>query len=647
MDALEKLLGHEIPLDDAADYFVRLKGTKTAGVDMMKAAWDSFTPEEKAEVLAEAGVDEAAVKEAMEKKEHKAPVSHRVGEFVGKHHDKIRGVEGALLGLGAGAKAVQHMGAGPGKSLLALGAGGGGGYLAGRAAGRFEQGEQAGMAHAHREKKAEEATVLPPTAKGQNMQATPPVALPASAMGQQKMGSDKDPKEVGKERARASLSAEYEKHKSSKGENAFKNVGTAVGALAGGQAAKHLGKGKGAVTAAGALIGAGIGRSVGKDTGTSLDAHRFKKQAEKFKRALAGMTTPSGPEVPEMDEYIQNELAGQEAEQGNQSQYFQQRFQQASQELQQTQQMAQQAQQQADELQVQVADSQAQIQAAMQQAQMASQGAMANVQNAHQMAMDATSQAMESQAEVLRQKQLAAAMRMGVQTLKDNVMGAMANDPTDQLAQQLTAPPPGSAGPVGGDPMAAQQPQVGPDGQPLPPGTPGADPAAAGGPPEAAAPPGGAPAEGGPPKKKPEGEKSESKDKKPDEKKDKGGGTTKVEVKHAAQKFAGFSLPHAAAGAVLGGSMGAGYSQMSNDKLRMQAGQQATGFSKAMDVAQAKIRLAMGEVAENHPIAATLTGALAGGLEGGLHGQEMMGGLRQAGSNIKDIASNIGKRVSG
>jgi hypothetical protein len=114
-------------------------------------------------------------------------------------------------------------------------------------------------------------------------------------------------------------------------------------------------------------------------------------------------------------------------------------------------------------------------------------------------------------------------MRMGVQTLKDNVMGAMAQDPTDELAKQLQAPPPGAAGPVGGQPPPPPAPVDPATGMPMadPNAPPPGDPAAAGGAP---------PAEGGGEKKP---EKKESKEKKDsdgdDDKKD--SGKTSVEVK--------------------------------------------------------------------------------------------------------------------
>lgn len=264
----------------------------------------------------------------------------------------------------------------------------------------------------------------------------------------------------------------------------------------------------------------------------------MRKAAEHMKIAISAVpqpqTSPSDPDEPNLEEYLAAEQAGMAAEEEQSAEFYRQRLQEARQQLDDLSMQAEQTGQKAQELEAQVAQNDQQVQAAMQQAQMASQSAMANVQQAHEMAMNATNQAMESQAEVLRQKQLAAAMRMGVQTLKDNVMGAMAQDPTDELAKQLQAPPPGSAGMVGGQPPPPPAPIDPMTGQPMAPMP---------GDPNAAAAAGGAPAEGGPPaggEKKPSSssgekkpEKKESKSESKSEKKDgdKKDGGTHVEVK--------------------------------------------------------------------------------------------------------------------
>lgn len=67
-------------------------------------------------------------------------------------------------------------------------------------------------------------------------------------------------------------------------------------------------------------------------------------------------------------------------------------------------------------------------------------------------------------------------------------------------------------------------------------------------------------------------------------------------------------------GAVLGGAMTARDGK-STEALRgkvQQMESQQGGFIHALNLAQAKSRLAMSEVAEKHPVAATLTGSLMG-----------------------------------
>lgn len=317
-------------------------------------------------------------------------------------------------------------------------------------------------------------------------------------------------------------------------------VGGAVGGALGGALNAPKGKRLRAAGKLGLLSGA-VGAGVSY-AGEKLERNHLRKEIankvlkEKTKKAddasiTSGGTDPDGD--PTLEEYLRQEAMGGEAEEQAGASFYRQRLQQAMQELEATKAQAEQTAAQAEQLQQQVAQNDETIQASMQQAQMAQQSAMSNVQQAHQMAMDATNQAMESQADALRQKQLAAAMRMGVQTLKDNVMNAMAQDPTDQLAQQLQAPPPGSAGMVGGQPPPPPAPIDPMTGQPM------ADPAMAGQDPNAAA--GGAPAsagsEGGEEKKpsSSEGgekkEKSESKSEKKDGDKKDDGGKTHVEVK--------------------------------------------------------------------------------------------------------------------
>lgn len=453
MNAYEKNLLNGIPQDEAASFFLRVTGRDKVAEAQLEEAWNELTPAEQDELLKEAeelGLlsSEETDKTAEKSEKKKGPLSHRVGEFVGRHEDTFSGIGGAASGVAA---ALAHGGS---NKALRAGVGGVGGYLLGRAGGRFTQGVSSGMSHAHarsheKHKEANMAAPMGMPPKPASMPAPTPISLPPTAQGQNsvKMAFD--------------------------------------------------GAGDGGVT--------------------------------------SGSTDPDGD--PTLEEYLRQEAVGADQEQQMGADFYRQRLMAAQQELEQLRAQSEETTAQTEQLQQQVSQNDETIQASMQQAQMAQQSAMANVQQAHQMTMDATTQAMESQAEVLRQKQLAAAMRMGVQTLKDNVMNAMAQDPTDQLAQQLQAPPPGSGGmAVGGQPPPPPAPIDPMTGQPM------VDPAMAGQDPNAAA--GGAPApaggggEGGGEKKPSSGggekkEKSESKSEKKDDKKDKDddGGKTHVEVK--------------------------------------------------------------------------------------------------------------------
>lgn len=490
-----------------------------------------------------------------------------------------------------------------------------------------------------------EATApMPPSAMGQTMAPPAAATLPPTAMGQNavKAAEAKTPKE----KARDAAETDFEKKKFHKGERTGELVGRVAGAAAGAGAGHHFGKGNIVGSIGGLLAGSSLGGKIGKHVGAKSDEKRFEKKA---------FDQPMSPEgevgnQPDIHQYLAAEEMGQQAQEQNSAAYYQQKFQEAAAQLQQTQAQATDTQTLADTLQQQVAGSQEQIQAAMQQAQLASQAAMQNVQQAHEMAMGATAQAMESQQEVLRQKQLAAAMKMGITQVKDQVMSALASDPTDQLAQQLTAPPPGSGGMVGGQPAAPGQ-----DPNAQPGMTNGAQQAAAGGDPSQAAGGGpGAPGQeagaGTPPNSAGAGEDGEAASDGKSEKSEGSGssssakGSTKVEIKQASFPL---SLPGALTGAALGGLAGAGYSKMSNEPLRQKVkgleGQEGRSFSQSMDLAQSKARLAFGEAAEQHPVATSAMSAGAGALVGGKAGPGMVDDVKAMGQNLRGAFENLKK----
>lgn len=591
---LEKELLQGIPLDEAAGFFTSLlpDRQKVASAEELAAAYELLEPEEKLEVAK----------------------------------------------LAAGTPFLEHVQ--PGTE----------GYYSARMLAVLQQ----LPAHTFLDKEAN-AAQLPPASQGMTMSPVAPTALPATAQGQNpvKMATAED---VGRERAHTQISTSHEKHRHSGGERVGKHLGTLLGA-AGGAAAGHKAGGHGAL---GAAMGAIAGRSLGKDVGKSHDVSSFH---EKMKHAAARMKIAFGDEMsmsseaglgntPDIHQYLASEELGADAEEANAAQYYRQKFEAASQQLQQVQEQAEQTQTMTDSLSQQVAGSQEQIQAAMQQAQMASQAAMQNVQQAHEMAMGATQQAMESQQEVLRQKQLAAAMKMGITQVKDQVMSALAADPTDQLAQQLTAPPPGSGGVVGGgappgqDPNAAamQNPSEQAAGNPA---DPNAAQAGAGAPGQS---PGGgtAPNSAGASDEAGEGAsdgKSEKSESSKTEKKDPEA-TTKVEVKQGSAKLAfPLSVPHALGGAALGAGVGAAYAKSSNEPLKKKVNQlsgvENRSFGQALDLAQSKARLALGEAAEEHPVATTIGSALHGAALGATAGPEMTQSLGNIGKNFREAFQNL------
>jgi hypothetical protein len=625
---LEKELLHGIPLDEAAGFFSMLTAgrIKQASAEELEEAWQKLEPEERLEAI--------KLAEGTPFLEHLQPGTE------GYYSTRMLAV-------------LQQM---PAQTFLA---------------------------------KEANAGQLPPGAQGMNMSPSMPAALPSTAQGQNpvKMATAED---VGRERAHTQIATKHEKHTHSGGERAGKHIGTLLGAAAG-AAAGHKAGGHGPL---GAAMGALAGRSLGKDVGKSHDVKSFH---EKMKHAAArlkiafgepgGLAPESASIEPNIHQYLASEEMGAEAEQANAAEYYRQKFQEAAAQLQQVQEQAEQTQTMTDTLEQQVAGSQEQIQAAMQQAQMASQAAMQNVQQAHEMAMGATQQAMESQQEVLRQKQLAAAMKMGITQVKDQVMSALASDPTDQLAQQLTSPPPGSGGVVGGapagqDPNAAamQNPSQQAAGNPADPNT-----AAAG-----AGAPGQSPGAGTAPNSAGTGEegenasdaKSEKTDSEKSEKKDPQA-TTKVEVKSAGvlgkfvnskgltdlgagtlggltglgigvhevkklkEKKASFplSIPHALGGAALGAGVGAAYAKSSNEPLKKKvnelSGVENRSFGQALDLAQSKARLALGEAAQEHPVATTIGSALHGAALGATSGPEITQSFGNIGQNLREAFQNL------
>ena len=130
--------------------------------------------------------------------------------------------------------------------------------------------------------------------------------------------------------------------------------------------------------------------------------HSVTKKAEAFKSALDQMmadpSMPAGAGLPpEAAQMLEQEQAGQAAEEQVAEQFYQQRFQEAQQQLQAAEQAKQQMQQQLEGLSQQQAASQEQIQMAQQQGQQMSQMATQTAQSANQQASQAMMQAMAAQ----------------------------------------------------------------------------------------------------------------------------------------------------------------------------------------------------------------------------------------------------------
>lgn len=492
-------------------------------------------------------------------------------------------------------------------------------------------------------KRAEMPGGLPPTAMGQQPTPSQPMPLSGPAAGQvmsakmaaafSKLAKD-DAEQVatGRSRALANAASGYEHDKHTKAEDAGENFGRLLGAYVGGKDALKFTKGHGKhLELAGALGGAVLGQHLGgktlKHLGRKLDAHNFeskhpKTAAAMFKRALdemgASMPALGSAEgvaaAPEMDPetlaYLHKEQEGRAAEQQNEQNFYKQKFEQASQELQAAQQQAQAAQQQMQQLQQQADQTGQQQQAAMQQAQQIQQAAMQNAQAAHQAATQAMQQSLQAQSESIQQAQLAVGMRDAVHSMRQGLMQMVQQQlppattaeasgmQADQLAASMGGQDNSQQPPM--DPNQAGQPAAAPDAGTPPMSATPADASGAG-----TSPTPGAGAEPTMQDAVPQGQQ----------------GMMPEPMKAAS------ASRDKLIGAIMGGAVGGlgSYteSRMSNDPLRKKIQElesrdkdEGLGFAGAMNLAQAKARLAVGEFAEKHPAAFTAMGVASGASTG-------------------------------
>lgn len=285
-----------------------------------------------------------------------------------------------------------------------------------------------------------------------------------------------------------------------------------------------------------------------------------------------------GEEAP-VEQYLQEEAAGRQAQEAAESDYLRQQLQQTSQQLEQTQAQAQ-------EQEAQVGEMQGTIQQLQGQQAEQAQAADAAVQTARQTAEAAMSQSMQRSAELMKQTQLAAGLQNAAATMKEQL-----------LALSQTPVPPATVGEAGELDAAAQQ-QVGQDQamEEQAAMEEEAQMAAAQGAPSAAA-----EAPPAPPKTASLGRAM--------------GGAGQVLSK----------APSGVAGAVLGAGLGAGTNAMIRgghetaflqDAVRKLEQKHQGGFATGMALAEARMRAEQSSVMDQHPGKAALIAAARGARAG-------------------------------
>lgn len=341
---------------------------------------------------------------------------------------------------------------------------------------------------------------------------------------------------------------------------------------------------------------------------------------------------PGEPQMdPELMQYMQQEQAGMAAENQQEDAFYKQKFEAANQQLQAATQQMEQLQQQADATGEQQS-------ATIAQAQQIQQAAMQNAQAAHAAATQSMQQSLQAQKDSIQQAQLAVGMRDSVHAMRQGLL--------QMVQQELPPATPAEAGAIQADMQAAamgMQPgapggapgqdntqQPGTEGAPQDPNQAGQPAAApdAGTPPAAATPgaagPGTSPSAGAGAQPTMQGAQPQAQQGPPQE-----------QPKQA-------SAQDNLIGAIMGGTAGAGLglaeSHMSNDPLREKVKKledkrdSGGGFGNALNLAQAKARLAIGEIAERHPVAAPLASTAIGAMSGaalGPAGHELGGKVKK------------------
>ena len=415
---------------------------------------------------------------------------------------------------------------------------------------------------------------LPPTGKGQNpIQATPPTP-PAAAMGQHKMALALRPLPPGQGDALRKAFGNIEQSLQRKSQGALKKIAP--------EAEGVFSRGRGSVPKLKA-------------------AEAFKLALEQLDGLVEGAPGPEAlgqSPASNTQAYLDGEQEAVAGQEQNELAFYRQRMQEALAQLDQQKQQAAQSEAQVADLTQQVESAQAQ------QAQY------------QQMVSSATQESVAAKDEVLHEQQASAAMRMAYQQLRGQLLNVASQEPpsTEMLGEQA-AMAGGAAGGAVQDPMAqGGQPPAGapPEGSPAPGGAPApAEPAA--------------PAGGQDPtmqKAKPPAEAAAPK-------------TASIldEVKKRA--------PYAVAGAALGAGAETAYKHKSSDPLREKVDRLSKepegGFGKAMNLAQAKARLAIADAVDKHPKASLLSGMALGGLEGAIGGPGVGANVQKGMKNLQTL----------
>lgn len=328
--------------------------------------------------------------------------------------------------------------------------------------------------------------------------------------------------------------------------------------------------------------------------------------------------------------YLAVEQQAQQAQQQNEANFYRSRMQEAQAQASGMQQQVSDVQNQLNMLQQQVAESGAQIQ-------------------------QATQTAMQAQDEALKQTQMAANMRMGMQRMQQQMID-IASQPVEQMGGVPTQPVPGT----GEAAMAASQGAVGPDGQPMDPsgmespdqaamaqqGPAGQAPPAGGGVPPAS-PPAGAGVLGG-------GQSAANAASAGPVGADMAGAQPQTQMKAASieerfLKAANSMLPALLGGGALG-ALGAGMALRRGQqapalrqKVQDLEGQDTGGFAKALEIAKAKSNLAQAELAEQYPERAALMGGLKGATLGALAGP----GIGRSAARLAGNLGEVGRQLVG